>query len=252
MTGDIADEMFANYVAALARIAELGPGAEGAEVGPFRVMEAGVENPLFNVVVATARASGTDIAAVEGWYRARDAGFRVVVREPVDRELIGLLRARGYTPREREPGMLLEQLPASMAPAPGLDIERVHDLPGALDYADAEPGDDGRDVRAAISRAALALPGCAMLLGRAGGLPVARSMGLVTGEMVGVYNVYVRPEYRRRGFGEALTAAALLAGAEQGAKRATLSATELGYPVYERMGFKTLFDFVSYWPPSAG
>lgn len=64
---------------------------------------------------------------------------------------------------------------------------------------------------------------------------VGTSVAYVSDGVVGVYLVSVLPKKRGRGFGEALTWRATLADTVP----ATLQASEMGLPVYERMGYVT-------------
>ena len=73
----------------------------------------------------------------------------------------------------------------------------------------------------------------------ADGQPVGTSVAYVSDGIVGVYLVSVLPSARRRGFGEALTWHATLADS---ASPSTLQASELGRPVYERMGYVTALE----------
>ena len=52
-----------------------------------------------------------------------------------------------------------------------------------------------------------------------------------------VLNVYVEPEWRRRGVGEALMRTLLDALASRGISRVVLHASEAGRRIYERLGF---------------
>ena len=54
----------------------------------------------------------------------------------------------------------------------------------------------------------------------------------------GIYNVAVPQAHRGRGIGQAMTAALMNVGVEAGCTHAILHATELGRPVYERLGFE--------------
>ncbi len=73
----------------------------------------------------------------------------------------------------------------------------------------------------------------------ADGQPVGTSVAYVSDGIVGVYLVSVLPSARRRGLGEALTWHATLADS---ASPSTLQASELGRPVYERMGYVTALE----------
>lgn len=58
-----------------------------------------------------------------------------------------------------------------------------------------------------------------------------------TGRAVRLMHVVTRPEYRRRGFGAAVTEAVVGWARDLGADRVDLSATHDGERLYERMGF---------------
>ena len=60
---------------------------------------------------------------------------------------------------------------------------------------------------------------------------------MLGGGVAGIYNVTTASDVRRRGFGAALTATAIAEGRERGFEVAVLGSSELGYGVYERMGF---------------
>jgi hypothetical protein len=55
---------------------------------------------------------------------------------------------------------------------------------------------------------------------------------------------------RGRGIGMAVTAALMNLGQQLGADAAILTASDMGYPVYRKLGFETIFELVSYtWTP---
>lgn len=70
-------------------------------------------------------------------------------------------------------------------------------------------------------------------IGVLGRRPIGTSVAYVSDGVVGVYLVSVLPAMRGRGFGEALTWQAALADRAP----STLQASDLGRPVYERMGY---------------
>ncbi len=76
--------------------------------------------------------------------------------------------------------------------------------------------------------------------GRVDGRMVATS-ALYTGTgLAGIYAVGTAPDERGRGYGGALTAAALLEGRRLGYETAALLSSEMGFPVYRRLGFETV------------
>lgn len=95
-------------------------------------------------------------------------------------------------------------------------------------------------------------PEYALFLAFDGETPVATAALVVSGDVAGVYNVGTPPEFRRRGFGEAATRAAVAEGVRRGCTRTTLQASAMGYPIYERMGYRTVATWRNYTsPPSA-
>jgi GNAT superfamily N-acetyltransferase len=95
----------------------------------------------------------------------------------------------------------------------------------------------------------LAQPKVRLYTGSVDGVPVATAMLVVTGSVAGIYWVATLEAQRRRGYGEALTWAAVAGGAEHGCTVASLQASELGRPVYARMGFDHVLDYWAWHPP---
>jgi ribosomal protein S18 acetylase RimI-like enzyme len=83
----------------------------------------------------------------------------------------------------------------------------------------------------------LSHPAINVLVGLLGDDWVTTGLSMTTGTFVGIYNVAVVPEHRRKGFGSAATLRALAAGAAAGGTSAYLQASDEGYGVYERLGF---------------
>jgi ribosomal protein S18 acetylase RimI-like enzyme len=83
----------------------------------------------------------------------------------------------------------------------------------------------------------------AMFLGRAGGRAVGASMGYRTDEAIGVFGVTVVASARRRGYGTALTRAAML---PESGLPAVLAPSPEGEQLYERLGFARVGE-LSIW-----
>lgn len=80
-------------------------------------------------------------------------------------------------------------------------------------------------------------------LGRLDGEPVAVSCLAMAAGYAGIYAVATMPEARGLGVGAAMTGRAMAAGAALGAEEAVLQATDMGFPVYRRLGFETAFEY---------
>lgn len=61
--------------------------------------------------------------------------------------------------------------------------------------------------------------------------------------IAGIYLVATDARYRRCGYGTAVTTAAVRAGHARGARLATLQATPMGRPLYERLGFISVGEY---------
>jgi GNAT superfamily N-acetyltransferase len=62
-----------------------------------------------------------------------------------------------------------------------------------------------------------------------------------------VFFVNTDPDWRRRGIGQGMTAAALLAARRSGARRACLDASDAGRSIYSRLGFETVSQTVRFF-----
>jgi GNAT superfamily N-acetyltransferase len=86
-------------------------------------------------------------------------------------------------------------------------------------------------------------------IGYQDGAPVATSARLLSDGVVGIWGVATVPSARRRGFGAAMTVAALEDGRNLGYGVGVLLATQMGEPVYKRLGFRELYRLSEFSPP---
>jgi len=69
---------------------------------------------------------------------------------------------------------------------------------------------------------------------------------------IGVYSIATIESARRRGYGAAMTARVMADGVVAGWDVAALQASEMGRPIYERLGFRTVVRYVAYIDPVLG
>ena len=85
-----------------------------------------------------------------------------------------------------------------------------------------------------------------------GTTPVGCGTLVHTGRTAGLYNITTLRASRGRGVGGAVTAALMNLGLDRGCTEAVLTATPLGKPVYERLGFVEVCPVIAYgWTPPA-
>lgn len=192
--------------------------------------------------------------------RVREEGRQFVVRlrEGTDDALIPAVVGAGLVPEgaaTRTPGMgafPIDHHAIAGHAAPGLEIRRVTDQVGLDAHRQVVTAGFGSDPAVALETTCLALldrPGCAVYVGYADGEPVASALGWRTGRTIGVYSIATVATARRRGYGAAMTARVMADGVDAGCDVAALQASELGRPIYERLGFRTVVRYAAYGDP---
>ena len=91
-----------------------------------------------------------------------------------------------------------------------------------------------------------------LYVGYLGEVPVATAELAVAGGVVGLYNISTLEDYRRRGFGSALTLRPLLDARSLGYRAAVLQAASAGVSMYTRIGFEPFGRITEYKPVSSG
>jgi GNAT superfamily N-acetyltransferase len=75
---------------------------------------------------------------------------------------------------------------------------------------------------------------------------VGTSVMVLNVGVAGIYAVSTLPEARGHGLGTALTVAPLRDARQAGYRVATLQASEMGYPIYRKLGFQEVCQFKMY------
>jgi N-acetylglutamate synthase len=205
---------------------------------------------IFNGVIAASLHSDRLVVAELLDAVADDVAEFCLQTRPGAHEAVEVARARGMVLVEQEPLMLLEDS-ARLGPAASVDglvIRRLNS-----DEVDRHLAVLAEGFGAPMELLApwagsdlLAVTGVSAYTGSVGGRDVATALAIVADDHVGVFNVAVTPDCRRRGYGAALSARAVLDGMATGARRALLMSSEMGLPVYQQLGFRMLEQW-SYW-----
>jgi GNAT superfamily N-acetyltransferase len=86
-------------------------------------------------------------------------------------------------------------------------------------------------------------------VGYEGDQPVSCAMACIGAREVGIYEVATLPDKRGKGYGGALTVAALAAAPHL---PAVLEASEPGQPIYRQLGFQVVSEYVLWYKPRRG
>jgi GNAT superfamily N-acetyltransferase len=187
--------------------------------------------------------------------RERAVHFVVRLRDGIDDRFIPILTQGGLAPGRKEtstPGMVAFPIdPHAIAShgAPELDIRRVTDAAGIDAHRRIVTAGFGSHPAVAVGTSCedlLDRPECVIYVGYAGGAPVVSGLGWRTGRTIGVYSIATIEPARGRGYGAAMTARVVADGVHAGCDAAALQASEMGRPIYERLGFRTVVNYVAY------
>ena len=157
------------------------------------------------------------------------------------------LIAHGFTYAGDDIGMAanLSALPATLKTPPALVVDRVRDEQELAIWTRTLAVGFGEGEREAAwtgemyRRIGLGdqLP-WRHYLGRLGGVPVATASLFLGAGVAGIYFVFTLEEARRQGIGAAITYVALRDAHALGYQVGVLGASDLGYSVYQRLGFQ--------------
>ena len=178
--------------------------------------------------------------------------FSLLARSGVVAELEPIAVRHGLAVVDASPLMVLEDLSGLPSPPPPELSVRFADTADYDDFlrcaADAFETTPEIAVRY-VKREAFETPQIGHWIGWVDDSGCVAS-NIVVGEWVAIFDVATPPPLRRRGYGAAMTAAAVQAGFAAGARYALLNATPDGLPLYARLGFQTV-DTLTYWETSS-
>jgi GNAT superfamily N-acetyltransferase len=148
------------------------------------------------------------------------------------------LRSRGFIPIGQPPLMVLPPRGFTLPEPAGLEIVEVEDGVTLDDWqrvlVEGYPAPELRDAERPFYDPRVLGGPLRLWVGYAGGRPVSCASAFLDEEAIGVYAVATVPEARGRGYGAALTDRAATCVPSL---PAWLTASELGWPVYARLGF---------------
>ena len=231
-----------NEVAAYDLIARHAPAGAGGrrEFGRAVAIASGHPVGYFNpVFVLDAATAAEDVLAAVAWIESAGLPPTVRVHDGADAHVAARLEARGLElDPEPETVMVLESIPKAPTPPDGPRI-RTGGTELIEDWHEAFEANER--LRAILNPDVVADPDVRIAVLDVDGDPVAGAMAFRWDESVGIYTVATVERARRRGYGRAVTWAAIDAGrAAWGSRIAVLQSSAMGGSVYAAMGFEAI------------
>ena len=201
-------------------------------------------------------AADSVIRRAGAFFADRKRHYELWTRDDVDADLQDAAQACGMRLAVELCGMILDSTPALPSCGAGVELREVHDARGVRAFAtvvaegfrDQAPDAESLVHSVFAESHSLIAPDTRAFVAWLNGEPAAAAYTMVRAGVAWVGWVATRPDFRGRGLGSLVAAAAARAGLALGADLASLEATPLGTPVYARLGFREIFRYRTYWP----
>lgn len=239
---------------ALFRAMMILPDSEIVERADMKFHHAFPSNPMFKGVWATRLTDENADATIDetlAWFKERGAPFLFwwVTPRTTPTDLRERFMARGFQENiAGDPGMAVElsALNENIKTPEGFRIERARNEKQIRDWATTFvqafeiPAWAGSAWDDATMRVGAENAPWQLYVGYLNDTPVATNILFKGAGVASVYGVGTIPTARGRGLGAAITLKPLLDAREMGYKYGVLFSTEMGHPVYRRLGFRNV------------
>ena len=218
-------------------------------------------NPMFKGAWQTRLSDDeADAAIIETieWFKSRNAPFAFWWVDPraTPTDMGARLQAHGFAAwEENAPGMaadlndlqydLMSRVPEGYAQERVTDERGLHDFKEAFVAGFEVPEWAGQAWVDATLAFGIERAPWRCYVGRLNGKPVATNMLFNGAGVASVFGVATVPEVRGKGIGAAITLVAYDEGRQMGYRHGVLFGTELGVPVYRRLGFREVGATIS-------
>lgn len=192
-----------------------------------------------NMVVLTSGAERSELDEALDAVRQKNTDAILIVEERAD-VARGWAADAGLTEVGQMP--LMERRAAGVKPTSDFVIRLAdpHETEAAMHLTAAAFSLSEAACVAAMPGKAIAEEGNDLWFAEDGGELLGCGLFIRTEDHVGVYTMSTPPNHQRRGVGRAILDEAMAHYQARGVERFTLGATEKGYPLYERVGFKVM------------
>ena len=208
------------------------PAGAWTDLGGLQLHTTGLAVPWWNGAHLTAPAGLAQLPAATTWFRDRDMPWGLLVPVELD------LEPAGGTWVTDQPVMLrdLSDLP------PVDDVDLQWDTPDDAAAVQAVGFETELDLARRFVLPKTTAATCRIVVAYDKGEPVATATLVRVDGVAAIYGVATLPTHRRRGYGTAVTLAALQAAANGGCDLAFLNPSPMAHRVYASLGF------VDSWP----
>jgi N-acetylglutamate synthase len=238
----LADEATAALIAATAAMYTAAPPGPYYRPAPSAcALVSGVPLPFVNTLIITDdQVSPETVNELADEVVARGLPYNVQVRPAAAGQVADVLAARGLRPAGTIPLMVLNGAPRLDLPHEALTLRELHHGQGhehrrLVSDVFGVPLEMFEDI---FNDDVLTTMGSRCYVGDVDGQPVVTGLSIHTGQHVGVFDMATAEQHRGRGYGAALAIRMVADGFVAGATRAYLQSTDLGYGVYQRIGFR--------------
>ena len=248
----LADLEHENFIAALALVAEVVPAGFVERHGGVLAAVSGSPIALFNpILIEAPEATPADLEAALAAVTATGHRFSAYLRVGTDDRLRPVLEASALEPGEGAPGMVMTpivdyDMPSDLEIRSGTSPDVIA---GHTDVV-AAAFDMSREIIETFMVPELFVhESLTFYAGFVDGECVTASFGQHRGPALTVFNVATLEGYRGRGYGTAMTMRAAIDGRDAGCEVAVLQSSPMGYPVYDRLGFRTVVEYEEWVSP---
>jgi GNAT superfamily N-acetyltransferase len=240
-----------NFLGSYRKLADHIPEGEIREFGDVFAFATGLPIGIFNGCIVTAPAPAEDVEVAVRWVDGHEVPYRLWIHEELIGPLVQATRRWGMDQDPwTAPEMVLEDLAEPPSLPPGVTVRAVSDAKSLDVYRGVfVEGGMSEDVARRLFAASFAAdPDVELVVAYLDDCPVGTSLAIRTGDVAGVYAVGTLPDARRRGIGTAATWAAIAASRAWGCREIVLQSSEMGFPMYGQMGFRTVVSYAVFRP----
>lgn len=256
MSEDLLRRVHDNFGDAVQTLARHSGGMVSNEAGLLCYASASPSPFPWNGALRTSGDMGADeiMSRTKAFFEPLGHGFSLGALEGIDDDLIAELdEAQGTSPE-----MVIEHAPAPVELEDGVEIQLVGDQTRRIDFLEVvgeafETLGESRETwwQCYPDVGSMAYPASVAMVLYENGQPAAGGMYYRSGDVIEVLHIGTANNYRRKGYGRAVTTALTIHGFNNGVTLASLQAEPMGFNTYQRIGYQTVSTYHWYMQPGS-